>query len=137
MLVTRGDLIRNNPDLVQRMVTATRLGWKNYLQDPQLGNRSILAANQHGMTAEALDFGGEQLKMLAIPPGSDPEILGTMTPQRWETLVQQMEQIGLIKPGSVQANECFETRFLDAATSGDGSTSGDSAMTPAAEVPAE
>lgn len=139
VLVTRGELIRNDPELVQRMVTATRLGWQHYLTDPQLGNRDILAANQHGMTAEALEFGGNQLKQLAVPADSDLESLGTMTAQRWETLVQQMEQTGLIAAGSVQAAECFDLQFLasgDATTTLNGEATNGPANEPASNASA-
>ncbi len=113
VLVTRGELIRQQPELVAKFVAATRDGWRNYLTDPSAGNRAILAANQHGMTAEALQFGATELVTLAMPePMSLPDV-GTMTAARWQQLVSQMEEIELIKPGSVAAEECFTLAFLD------------------------
>lgn len=114
VLVTRGDLIRERPELVRDFVAATKRGWQQYLTDPAAGNAAILAANQHGMTAEALEFGAAELIALATPDPVSLDDLGLMTDQRWETLVAQMEEIELIKPGTVQASECYTLDFLTA-----------------------
>jgi NitT/TauT family transport system substrate-binding protein len=116
VLVTRGDLIRNSPDKVRRFVEATRKGWQNYVTDPTLGNRDILAANQHGMTQEALEYGATELVGLAMPEPMTVADVGTMNAQRWEKLVSQMEEINLIKPGSVSAPDCYELSFLSTDT---------------------
>lgn len=112
VLVTRGDLIRNSPEKVRRFVEATRKGWQNYVTDPTLGNRDILAANQHGMTKEALEYGATELVRLAMPEPMTVTDVGTMDAPRWEKLVSQMEEINLIKPGSVPAQDCYDLSFL-------------------------
>ncbi len=112
VLITSGDLIRSNPDLVERFVRATRLGWQNYLTDPTLGNQQILAANRHGMTPEALQFGGDGLQKLAMPNDMPIEQVGSMSYQRWQTLLQQMTDLKIIDPEKVKASDCFTTRFL-------------------------
>jgi NitT/TauT family transport system substrate-binding protein len=111
VLVTTGDLIRKQPELVAAMTKATRQGWVDYFADPALANASILKANEHGMTQEALAFGVQKMQPLAMPDG-DASVLGSMTAERWETLVSQMVEIGVIKPDSVIASECFTTEFL-------------------------
>ena len=112
VLVTSGELIRENPDLVEKFVRATQKGWHNYFDDPSKGNQAILAANEHGMTAEALEFGSREMKPLAMPDGAPIESVGTMTQQRWETLVKQMAELELIDPEKVDASECFSAAFL-------------------------
>lgn len=112
VLVTRGELIRDRPQLVADFVAATRTGWQNYLSDPQAGNAAILAANQHGMTADALQFGAEELRTLAMPDPLSSVDVGSMRPRRWQTLVEQMEQLELINPGAVRAEDCFTLEFL-------------------------
>ena len=111
VLITTGDMIRNQPDLVQDFVDATREGWQHYLSDPKLGNEAILKANQHGMTIEALQFGHQELKTLALPEGMPPESLGLMTDERWQTLVSQMVQLGLADGDKVHATDCFTSQF--------------------------
>lgn len=112
VLITSGNLIREDPDLVRAFVHATRTGWTNYLSDPEKGNAAILAANKHGMTSEALEFGSRELKPLAIPDGSSPDLVGDMTLERWTTLVEQMVALKLIDASNVQAEDCFSADFL-------------------------
>jgi len=112
VLVTTGKLIRENPDLVRRVVLATQEGWKLYLQQPEGANEAILQANEHGMTAEVLRFGYEGLKALAIPDGWSLEKVGEMERGRWEELVSQMVELGLADDGLVKAEACFTNEFL-------------------------
>lgn len=112
LLVTTGDLTREKPDMVRRFVQATAAGWRLYLQDPTDGDNAILAVNKEGMTQEALTFGYEGLKKLALPKGFLAEQVGMMTAERWETLVEQMADLGLVDAAKVQPNDCFTTAFL-------------------------
>ncbi len=113
VLVTSGKLIKENPQLVGQFVRAARRGWQNYLTDPDKGNQAILAANEHGMTPEALQFGSVELRPLAQPAGMDIERVGNMTAERWEQLVGQMVELKLVDPSKVKAADCFTTEFLD------------------------
>lgn len=112
VLVTTGELIRRRPERVRAMVQATQRGWQSYLTDPVPGNRLILEANQHGMTAETLQFGAAQLRELAMPPGTPIEQVGRMSLDRWTTLVQQMADLDLVDPAVVSPQSCFTTEFL-------------------------
>ncbi len=112
VLVTRGELVRTQPELVAKFVEATRKGWQNYLSDPVLGNQAILDANKHGMTDAALTFGSIALVELARPNGMALENVGMMSQDRWKALVDQMIEIKLIKDGDVQPEDCFTNRFI-------------------------
>ncbi|WP_146593267.1 ABC transporter substrate-binding protein [Novipirellula galeiformis] len=112
VLITTGDMVRNQPELVQDFVDATRAGWQHYLSDPQLGNEAILKANQHGMTIEALQFGHQELKTLALPEGMSSKSIGQMTDERWHTLVSQMVELGLVDGDKVRADDCYTMQFL-------------------------
>jgi NitT/TauT family transport system substrate-binding protein len=125
VLVTRGELIREQPELVRDFVAATRLGWQNYITDPAAGNAAILAANQHGMTQEALEFGSKELVALAMPEPLTVADVGVMSAQRWQTLVKQMEDVKLIKAGGVKPEDCFTLEFLAAEPKSDTPTEGD------------
>ncbi len=112
VLVTRGDLVRKNPELVAEFVNATRTGWQNYIREPEVGNQAILAANSHGMTAAALEFGSAALVKLAQPNSMPDAEVGKMTLARWQSLVDQMVEIKLIEPGAIKAADCFTDQFL-------------------------
>lgn len=113
VLITSGDLIRNDPEKVRRFVQATRIGWQNYLQDPALGNEAILEDNEHGMTAEALEFGSTGLRGLALPDGMDVENVGLMSLERWTTLVEQIDKLEPDASSKVTPEECFTNEFLE------------------------
>lgn len=112
VLVTRGELIRKNPELVAEFVKATQKGWQNYISDPVEGNKAILAANQHGMTAGALEYGSKALVELARPNDMPLGEVGKMSADRWKSLVDQMQEMKLIEPGTVKAEECFTDQFI-------------------------
>ena len=112
VLITTGKLIRENPERVQRFVDATRTGWRNYLADPSKGNEAILAANEHGMTAEALAFGASEILPLAVSEEMNNNDVGFMTSQRWEELIDQINAIAPDKENPVKASECFTLQFL-------------------------
>lgn len=112
VLITTGEMIRKDPDLVREFVHATCAGWQNYLTEPELGNGAILAANEHGMTSEALDYGVRELMPLVTPEGTSLDQFGRMTTERWEQLIDQMDAIDPTEAGKVNAKDCFDTSFL-------------------------
>ncbi len=109
VLVTTESMIANRPEVVRQFVQATAAGWQHYLTDPTTGNAAILKANPTGMTEEAVRYGAEIFKTLAVV---DDASLGSMRPERWETLVGQIETLKLIEPGQVDARACYTMEFL-------------------------
>lgn len=113
VLVTSRKMIEQSPERVRAFVQATREGWRNYLSDGAVGNKAILAANDHGMTAEALLFGAESMRDLAMPDDASIESVGQMTDKRWQTLFDQLVELKLVDPNKVQATDCYSLEFLD------------------------
>lgn len=114
LLVTTEKMIREQPGLVQSMVSASVAGWKEYLADPGVTNAAIHSMNK-SMSPAALEFGASAMSPLCHV--AENEALCNMTLKRWKTLVQQIEDVEDIKPGSVKAEECFTTQFLAPAKS--------------------
>ena len=112
VLVTTDEMIKEQPGVVRAFVAATREGWRRYLTDGALGNAAILAANNHGMTEEALKFGAESMRDLAMPGGDSLEQVGRMTDERWSTLHQQLVELELVDPDKVKATDCYTLEFL-------------------------
>jgi NitT/TauT family transport system substrate-binding protein len=114
LLVTTEDTIREQPELVQKMVAASVRGWHSYLDDPLPVNQRIHADN-NDMTPEALAFGAEA--MLPLCDTADSVPLCGMELTRWQSLVEQIEQLGEIEAGAVEPAACFSTDFLPDAPS--------------------
>jgi NitT/TauT family transport system substrate-binding protein len=111
MLVVNRALIRERPDVVQKMVRASRRGWQTYLDNPTQTNQHIHGLNSE-MNLDVLTFGVEALKPLCLPYDMPASTLGLMTPERWETLTLQMVEAGSLDAGSVDAFRSFTLEFL-------------------------
>ena len=109
LLVTTEETIESQPDLVRSMVRASVKGWDAYLKDPTATNARIHADNSE-MSPAALTFGAEAMSPLCTPEEGQP--LCGMTLERWQTLVDQIVEIGEIEAGSVKAQQCFNISFL-------------------------
>lgn len=104
-LMCNEELVTKNPELVKKMVKASREGWQKYLDAPAESNQVIHKANEQGMTIEALEFGVEKMRPLCLPEGTKE--IGVMTEQRWQELVDQFAALKLIDPNKVKAKSAF------------------------------
>lgn len=116
-LISTEDYIAKNRDIVSRMVVASREGWKKYFEAPEETNAAILVANQFGMTKEALEFGVKELRPLCITDQVPLDQMGSMSEQRWQTLVDQFTRLKLITPGKFTAQAVFQNDFLERSAS--------------------
>ncbi|MFM8494050.1 MAG: ABC transporter substrate-binding protein, partial [Planctomycetia bacterium] len=112
VLVTTGKIVREQPDLVRRMVAAAIAGWRRYLTDPAATNAHLMKVNSEGVTPEMLAHGVETLRDLCLPDGMPPERLGTMTAARWDELLAQMTTLDPSLAGKVKAADCYTLDFL-------------------------
>lgn len=108
LLVTTEDLIQQNPELVRNVVQASVEGWQSYLQNPTPVNEALHQLNRD-MSLEALEFGVTAMKPLCETDGAP---FGQMSTDRWQTLIDQIEQIGEIEPKTISAEDCFTNEFL-------------------------
>jgi len=105
VLITHEDLIREQPELVQKFVRASVKGWKDYLlRDPAKVHAHIHGLNPE-MPIEVLDQGLDSLKKLCR--NEQGQITGEMTLSRWKTLVAQLVQIKLLESGSIKPQVTF------------------------------
>ena len=100
VVVTRREVLEQNPELVRKFVRATRAGWEAYLTSSRESNEAITIANS-AMNVELLEESAKEIVRLCRPEGfSEP--LGTMGSDRWETLGRQLAEVKLLsKPPDV------------------------------------
>jgi NitT/TauT family transport system substrate-binding protein len=110
-LFTRRELIEKQPELVAKITRASIRGWAKYLAEPEPTNRYIHEQNSE-MKPEILAFGAETLRPLCVPEGFDANRLGEMTTERWQLLISQMTEIGLLKPNSMSPADAFTVKFI-------------------------
>lgn len=111
LLLVHAALIKERPEVVRKMVRASRRGWQKYLADPTTTNRFIHEQNPE-MGVDILEYGAQALKPLCLPHDLPASLLGQMTPERWETLAAQMVDVGSIPPNSVDVFRAYTLEFL-------------------------
>ncbi len=113
LLITRSELIEKQPEVVAKMTRASIRGWRKYLAEPDETNKHIHEQNTQ-MGLDVLTFGVGVLKPLCLPQDFAEERLGTMTIERWQSLVSQMTEIGSLPPDSVKPQAAFTLKFVTA-----------------------
>ena len=111
VLITRPEVIRDSPELVQAMVTATVTGWQQYLKSPQQANGAIHDRNEE-MGLPILAFGARELRKLCVTEDVPADRLGQMTRKRWAQLHDQLVETEVIEEGQVNVDQVFTNRFL-------------------------
>lgn len=94
---TSWQLARENPDLVQRFVSASIEGWYSYLYgDPTPGNALIKEDNPE-MTDEQIAYSIEKLEEYGIVDSGDSLDLGigAMTDERWRDFFDFTVEVGM------------------------------------------
>lgn len=111
VLLTNRDMMKKEPEIIEKVTRASVRGWRKYLTDAEETNKHINQQNP-AMDLDILAFGVTTLKPLCIPEGFDENRFGSMTQERWQALVDQLIEIGSIKSGSVKADDAYSLDFL-------------------------
>jgi NitT/TauT family transport system substrate-binding protein len=96
---TRLDLVQKNPDLVQRFVDASAIGWKNYITGDNTKANAFIKRDNPDMTDEQIAFSIAKMKEYGIVDSGDSLTLGigAMTDARQKSLFDKMVQTGAFK----------------------------------------
>jgi NitT/TauT family transport system substrate-binding protein len=114
LIETRRDLIASKPDLVQRFVDASMIGWANYIyHDNKAGNDLIKKQNPE-MTDDLLNYSVAKMKEYGIVDSGDSTTLGigAMTDAHWKSFFDKMVRAGVVKP-SIDVRKAYTTQFVD------------------------
>ncbi len=107
VLTTSVDFLRKNPDRAKAMVAAVREGWRAYLDDPKPTNQRMNQLNP-SMAPEVFAEVAEAQKPLIETAETRGNGLGSMTKERWETLITQLKELGDIQTPPA-AEDCYRT----------------------------
>ena len=114
LIETRRDLVDKRPDLVQRFVDASIIGWYNYIyHDNSAGNAMIKKLNPE-MTDDILAYCVAKLKQYGIVDSGDATALGVgaMTDARYKAFFDQMLHAGVVKAG-LDYKKGYTLQFVD------------------------
>jgi NitT/TauT family transport system substrate-binding protein len=105
VVVTRGEYLRRHPEECRAMVAALRGGWRSYLDDPAPANAVMARANT-AMDLAAFAESAELQRDLIESPDTRLLGLGAMSEQRWDRLIKQLLDLGIIEV-PMAGRECF------------------------------
>jgi NitT/TauT family transport system substrate-binding protein len=116
LIETRADLIDKNPDLVQRFVDASIVGWYHYLYgDNAPGNDMIKKLNPE-MTDELLAYSVAKMKEYGIVDSGDTlkDGIGAMNDARVSSFFDKMVRAGVVRP-DLDYRKGYTLRFTNKA----------------------
>jgi NitT/TauT family transport system substrate-binding protein len=114
LIETRRDLIDKKPDLVQRFVDASVIGWYNYLYgDNTLANAMIKKLNPE-MTDELVAYSLARMKEYGIVDSGDTlrDGIGAMTDARVASFFDKMVRAGVVRP-DIDFRKAYTLRFVN------------------------
>jgi len=115
LIETRVDTVKNKPDLVQRFVDASILGWVNYLYGNRSAANALMIKDNPEMTVAELEASVALMKQQGIVDSGDSlaKGIGAMNEARIEDFYAQMVKAGLYKPGEVDLAKVATFQFVN------------------------
>ncbi len=120
LIETRRDIVDKKPDLVQRFVDASIVGWYHYLYgDNAPGNAMIKKLNPE-MTDELLAYSVAKMKEYGIVDSGDTlhDGIGAMTDARVTSFFDKMVRAGVVR-GDIDFRKTYTLRFINKAVGQD------------------
>jgi NitT/TauT family transport system substrate-binding protein len=114
LIETRRELVDRKPDLVQRFVNASIIGWYNYVyHDSSAGNTLIKKQNPE-ITEDQLAYSVAKMREYGIVDSGDALRLGVgaITDARMKSFFDQMVRAGVVKP-DLDYRKCYTLQFID------------------------
>jgi NitT/TauT family transport system substrate-binding protein len=98
LIVTRREIVENNPDLVQRFVDASAIGWYHYLYGDNSKANALIKRDNPDITDDEIAFSIEAMKSHGVVDSGDALKfgIGAMTDSRWKDFFDKMVAIGMV-----------------------------------------
>ncbi|HEX4554925.1 MAG TPA: ABC transporter substrate-binding protein [Xanthobacteraceae bacterium] len=114
LIETRRDLVENKPELVERFVDASIIGWYHYLYGDNSSGNALIRKQNPEMTDELLAYSIAKMKEYGIVDSGDATTLGigAMTDARMASFFDKMVRAGVVKP-NVDFRKAYSLRFVN------------------------
>jgi NitT/TauT family transport system substrate-binding protein len=111
---TRRELVEKNPDLVQRFVDASIVGWYNYLYGDNKAANELIKKDNPEITDEKIAFSISQMKQYGIVDSGDAAKLGigAITDERMKDFFDKMVKAGLF-PANLDYKKSYTKQFVN------------------------
>ena len=99
-IITRREIVEKNPDMVQRFVSASAIGWYHYLYGDNAKANAMIKKENPELTDDQIAFSIAKLKEYGIADSGDTLKLGigAITDARVKDFYDQMVKAGVVKP---------------------------------------
>jgi NitT/TauT family transport system substrate-binding protein len=114
LIETRRDIAANKPDLVQRFVDASAIGWMNYLYGDNAAANAGIKRDNPEMTDALLAYSIAKMKEYGIVDSGDAVKggVGAMTDARMKAFFDKMVASGVIK-GGIDFKKAYSLQFVN------------------------
>ena len=111
----RSEMVKNNPDLVQRFVNASIEGWYNFLYGNRTAAYKLIMKDNPEMTKEKLDKEMKQFEKLGIIDVGDALTngIGSIDMDRVKAFHKLAIDSGIIEKGSVDISKVATDQFVN------------------------
>ena len=116
LIETRREIVDNKPDLVQRFVDASIVGWYNYLYGDNSAANAMIKKLNPEMTDELLAHSVAKMKEYGIVDSGDSAKngIGAMSDERVTSFFQKMVKAGVVK-SDLDYHKSYTLRFVNKA----------------------
>jgi NitT/TauT family transport system substrate-binding protein len=114
LVETRSELVKTKPDLVQRFVDASIVGWYNYIYGDNSAANALIKSQNPEMTDALLAYSVAKMKEYGIVDSGDSKKLGigAMTDARMKDFFDKMVRAGVAK-ASLDYRKAYTTQFVN------------------------
>ncbi len=114
LIETRSELIDKKPDLVQRFVDASIIGWYNYLYGNNAPANALIKKLNPEMTDELLAYSLARMKEYGIVDSGDTlrDGIGAMTDVRAASFFDKMTRAGVVR-SDIDFRKAYTLRFVN------------------------
>jgi len=114
LIETRRDLVEKKPDLVQRFVDASIVGWYNYIYHDNAAANALIKKQNPEMTDDLLAYSVAKMKQYGIVDSGDALKLGVgaMTDARMKSFFDEMVRAGVAK-ANLDYRKSYTLQFVD------------------------
>jgi NitT/TauT family transport system substrate-binding protein len=120
LIETRTEIVDKKPDLVQRFVDASMIGWYNYLYGDNAPANAMIKKLNPEMTDELLKYSTAKMKEYGIVDSGDTlkDGIGAMTDARVASFFDKMVRAGVVRR-DIDYRQAYTLRFINKAVGRD------------------
>jgi NitT/TauT family transport system substrate-binding protein len=115
LIEARADTVKNKPELVQRFVDASIVGWVNYLYGDRKAANAMMLKDNPEMTEAEMEASVALMKQQGIVDSGEALAngIGAMSAARIKDFYAQMVKAGLYQPGDVDLAKVAALQFVN------------------------